>query len=75
MRIGYWCSPGWLRHSDRAVHTPVLVFQAEQGSGKSTTARFLRSLVDPNAAALRSEPPRGTGPDDRRDELLVHRAR
>lgn len=35
---------------------PVLVFQAEQGSGKSTTARFLRSLVDPNAAALRSEP-------------------
>ncbi len=35
---------------------PVLVFSAEQGSGKSTTSRVLRSLIDPNAAPLRSEP-------------------
>ncbi len=35
---------------------PVLCFSAEQGSGKSTTARVLRALVDPNTAPLRCEP-------------------
>jgi hypothetical protein len=35
---------------------PVLALFATQGAGKSNTARFLRALVDPNAAALRTEP-------------------
>jgi len=35
---------------------PPLGVHGEQGSGKSTGARVLRELVDPNAAPLRSEP-------------------
>jgi putative DNA primase/helicase len=35
---------------------PVLVLGGEQGSGKSTAARLLRSLVDPNQAPIRSVP-------------------
>ncbi|MGI8688665.1 MAG: hypothetical protein ACR2M3_08805 [Thermomicrobiales bacterium] len=35
---------------------PILGFRGEQGSAKSTRARMLRSLVDPNAAALRTMP-------------------
>ena len=35
---------------------PILVLQGEQGSGKSTTGRMLRSLVDPCRALLRSMP-------------------
>jgi len=35
---------------------PALALFAEQGSGKSTTGRLLRALVDPNAAPLRAEP-------------------
>jgi hypothetical protein len=35
---------------------PVLCLFGEQGSAKSTTARVLRSLVDPNTAPVRAEP-------------------
>ena len=35
---------------------PVLILSGEQGSAKSTTARVLRSLVDPNVASIRAEP-------------------
>jgi hypothetical protein len=35
---------------------PLLVLQGEQGSAKSTSARILRSLVDPNKSPLRSPP-------------------
>ncbi|MFV2069452.1 MAG: hypothetical protein ACC645_21010 [Pirellulales bacterium] len=35
---------------------PVLLLQGEQGSAKSSTARIVRSLIDPNKADLRAEP-------------------
>src|SRR5215211_510412 len=35
---------------------PLLALHGEQGAAKSTTARVLRLLVDPNAAPLRAEP-------------------
>ena len=35
---------------------PLLVLHGEQGSGKSTVARILRSVVDPSSAPLRAEP-------------------
>lgn len=34
---------------------PILKLLGEQGSSKSTTARVIRSVVDPNAAPLRAE--------------------
>ena len=44
---------------------PGLVLHGEQGSAKSTTARVLRMLVDPNTAALRAEP------RDERDVMIA----
>ncbi|MBT9260210.1 MAG: hypothetical protein KM310_10765 [Clostridiales bacterium] len=44
---------------------PILILQGEQGSAKSTTARVLRALVDPNAAPLR------TAPRDERDLTIA----
>lgn len=35
---------------------PLLVLSGQQGSAKSTTARVLRSLIDPNVAPIRCEP-------------------
>jgi hypothetical protein len=35
---------------------PILAIHGEQGSCKTTTARVLRELIDPNAAPVRSEP-------------------
>lgn len=35
---------------------PVLVLAGEQGSAKSTTAKMLRSLVDPNRSPIRAMP-------------------
>lgn len=35
---------------------PILVLHGEQGSAKSTAARVLKRLIDPNVADLRSEP-------------------
>jgi energy-coupling factor transporter ATP-binding protein EcfA2 len=35
---------------------PILALHGEQGSGKSTAARILRSLIDPSTASVRSAP-------------------
>lgn len=35
---------------------PILILQGEQGSAKSTMARFLRRLVDPSVSAIRTPP-------------------
>jgi hypothetical protein len=35
---------------------PLAVLQGEQGSAKSTTARVLRELIDPNTSPLRAKP-------------------
>lgn len=47
---------------------PLLVLNGQQGSAKSTTARVLRSLVDPNAAPIRCEP------KDARDLMIAANA-
>ena len=44
---------------------PVLALFAEQGSGKSTTGRQVRDLVDPNCASLRA------GPRDAHDLMIA----
>lgn len=47
----------WLLAALRQIGPyPILALHGEQGSAKSTTARVLRSLVDPNTAPLRGEP-------------------
>ena len=47
----------WLVAALRPVGPyPILPLHGEQGSAKSTTARALRSLIDPNSAPLRAEP-------------------
>jgi hypothetical protein len=46
---------GWLVAAPRPGRPfPLLTLNGEQGSAKSTTARILRALIDPNKAALRS---------------------
>ncbi len=35
---------------------PILTFVSEQGSGKSTTAKILRMIIDPNQAPIRALP-------------------
>ena len=48
---------GWLVAAFRSIGPyPVLALHGEQGAAKSTTARTLRSIIDPNAAPLRCEP-------------------
>jgi hypothetical protein len=48
---------GWLLAALRSEGPfPILVLHGEQGSAKSTLAKMLRALVDPNRAELRSEP-------------------
>jgi hypothetical protein len=57
---------GWLVAAFRPGRPfPVLVLHGEQGSAKSTTARILRSLLDPNKASLRS------APRDERDLMIA----
>jgi hypothetical protein len=47
----------WLVQALRPVGPyPVLLFQGEQGSAKSTAERLIRSLVDPSTAPLRTTP-------------------
>jgi hypothetical protein len=48
---------GWLVAAMRPTGPyPVLCLHGEQGSGKSTQARVLRSLIDPNSSPVRAEP-------------------
>jgi len=47
----------WMLQALRPVGPyPVMDLDGEQGSGKSTTSRMLRDLIDPNGCALRAEP-------------------
>jgi hypothetical protein len=48
---------GWLLSALQVLGPRfILVIEGEQGSAKSLTSRFLRQLIDPNQADLRSEP-------------------
>lgn len=49
--VGYLLAALWPRGP-----YPILEIQGEQGSAKSSTARFCRQLIDPNIADLRSIP-------------------
>jgi hypothetical protein len=60
---------GWLLAALRPRGPyPVLALAGEPGASKSTTARILRSLVDPSVAALRAEP------REHRDLIVAARA-
>jgi hypothetical protein len=63
INVGIACEADWTLLMAWLVSTfrphgpfPVLCLHGEQGSAKSTTARVLRALVDPNSAALRADP-------------------
>jgi hypothetical protein len=57
---------GWLVAALRPdMPFPILVINGEAGSAKSTACQLIRSLIDPNLAALRSEP------KDERDLVLA----
>jgi hypothetical protein len=59
---------GWLLGClNHAGSKPLLMLSGEQGSGKSERARMLRSVLDPNAAPLR------TIPTDERDLAIMAR--
>jgi hypothetical protein len=63
---GYILAVSWLLASLRGCGPyPILALTGEMGTGKSFTARNLRSLIDPHTASLRS-PPR-----DARDLYVV----
>src|SRR5262249_56994604 len=48
---------GWLLAALRGTGPfPVLAIGGEHGSGKSSVAKVLRALIDPNQSWLRSEP-------------------
>lgn len=48
---------GWVLGAFRGTgEYPVLVLQGEEGTGKSTAGRVLRSLTDPSTVALRAPP-------------------
>jgi hypothetical protein len=53
---GYPLVVGWMVAALRESGPfPVLNLYAEQGAGKTTAARKIRSLIDPNTAPMRSE--------------------
>ncbi len=60
--VGYLV--GCFRAADAGGH-PVLAIDGEQGSAKSTLARIIKRLVDPNRAPLRAEP------SDKRDLAIT----
>lgn len=48
---------GWLFCAIAGVKPyPILILQGEQGTGKSTTSKVIRSLVDPSSVPLRAPP-------------------
>ncbi len=68
---GCWWSLGSLAALCPRGPYPILALFAEHGSGKSTTGRLIRDLVDPNSSPLRAEPRDESRSDDHRQQLLV----
>ncbi len=53
----YYLITGWMFCALGAVKPyPILIFQGEQGTGKSTNTRVIRSLIDPSSVPLRTPP-------------------